>query len=242
MRIYYELRILLRIVPRKAKTQELNEEHIIEMQALFESGNYSNVKITESIKDKYNISISEGTVRNYIKIKGWIKGRQKEYYNAKKFTKERETLAKYAEDESEAKVTAKVGKIAERKAREISEIKIKKQLEQEKAEEYAMQIRTLLLQDVLNVVQNGNASEGVMESFEYNQQGKMETKKIVSKSSKYKILNDIKYTELLKGLGMLQTQPTVAIQNNQSNTQEVKVESTEKAKEKAQNLLASAIE
>ena len=226
---------------RKAKSEELNQEQLIEMQALFESDHYSNTEITQIIKQKYNITITEGTVRHKAKTLGWVRGRVKEYYNAKKFIKERETLAKYTEDEKEEKIIAKVGKVAERKAREISEIKINKQLEEEKAQEYALKIRSLLLEDMIKVLENGNASDGIMKSFEYNNQGKVETEKTVSKASKYKILNDVKYIDLLKGLGLLQTTPTVAMQVN--NGTEVKTINTSeaRAKEIATNLLASSI-
>ena len=188
-------------------------ELYFEIQAKYEG----KIGTVQELANEYGIAREYLT--RYAKKHKWVRGKEQEYYNAKKFTKEKETLAKYAEDEQEEKIIAKVGEIAERKAREISEIKISKKLEEEKAQEYALRIRSLLLEDMIKVLENGNSSDGIMESFEYNQQGKMETKKTVSKASKYKILNDVKYIDLLKGLGLLQTQPTVAIQNNNTNNQ-----------------------
>ena len=61
-------------MPRKAKGQELNQEQLIEMQALFEGSDYGGVKIAKTINERHNLTITEGTVRHYAKKEGWIKG------------------------------------------------------------------------------------------------------------------------------------------------------------------------
>ncbi len=61
-------------MPRKAKGTELNQEQILEMQALFEGSEYGGVKIAQIISERYNLTITEGTVRYYAKKEGWIKG------------------------------------------------------------------------------------------------------------------------------------------------------------------------
>lgn len=153
----------------------------------------------------------------YAKKEKWERGKQKEYYNAKKVVALKETLAKAKEDESEYKIITNISKDAEKKGKEIAQIQLDQEAEMEKARLNGVQIVNALAIEMLNLIQNGNASGGTVEDFEYDNKGKLIKKKTISKDSKTKILSELKVIDFLKSLNVLQTNPTVAIQNNNSN-------------------------
>jgi hypothetical protein len=200
-----------------------------EIQARYESKECT----VQELADKYGVTREYLT--RYAKQNEWVRGEQK------KFIKQREILKQQVRDGIKAKVEEKVNEAVEIHSQQISEIKVDAEIEKCKAQAHTWKILNSLLSDVVEVATNGSKSDATVESFEYNEKGRVETKKTVSKSSKYKILNEIRLIDLLKGTGILQAQPQVAIQNNQNNKQEVKVDTTEQAQEKAKTLLASVI-
>lgn len=207
---------------RKAKGTELNERQILEMQAYYESGKYSNVKIAKLIAEEHNIIIGESTVRFYRDKEGWIKGKEKEYYDAKKITKEKEILAQFKTDDKEAQRLDKISTEAEKHAQEIAEAKLEIEARQVRIKAQGHRLLEEYLDELLDVRKNAKTSSETIETFEYDEKGLLQTKNTISKASKYKIINEIKAIELLKGLGVLQTTPTVAMQVK--NRAEVNVE------------------
>ena len=200
-------------MPRKAKGQELNQEQLIEMQALFEGSDYGGVKIAETINERHNVKITEGTVRHYAKKEKWVKGEKKEYYNAKKVAKIQELTARAKQDDEEYKLITKISKQAERDGTKIAEIKINKELEMQKAEYLGIQLRNAVMEEVMNVFKNASDNSAIVENFQYDANGKLSVKKTASKDSKSKILRDLNIIELMKGMGALQTP------QQQNNTQ-----------------------
>jgi hypothetical protein len=206
-------------MPRKAKGTELNQEQILEMQALFEGSDYGSVKIAEIINERHKIAITEGAVRHYAKKEGWLKGKKKEYYNAKKIAKIQELTAMAKQDDEEYKLITKISKQAEKEGEKIAEIKINKELEMQKAEYLGIQLRNAVIEEVMNVFKNASDNSAIVENFQYDANGKLSVKETASKDSKSKILRDLNIIELMKGLGALQTQPTALIQNNNIGSQ-----------------------
>ena len=195
----------------KVKTTERQK---MEMQAEYESGALNNREIAE----KYNVG--ESYIRKLAKQENWQKGKEKEYYDAKKIAVEKEILAKCKSDDKEYQIITKISTEAEKHGKEIAETKLSIEARQTKATEQGYEILNGYLGELLDVISNSKASSEAVETFEYDEKGNLETKRIVSKASKYKIINETKAIELLKGLGILQSLPSVAIQNNNTNAQQ----------------------
>ena len=77
-----------------------------------------------------------------------------------------------------------------------------------------------MLDKAIKYTIEGNNKEQIEEDFYYNESG-VEHKSTVKSLSSFDVLKKlgINGNDLLKGLGVLQAQPTVAIQNNQTNNQ-----------------------
>jgi hypothetical protein len=209
-------------MPRKAKGTELNQEQILEMQALFEGSDYGSVKIAEIINERHKIAITEGAVRHYAKKEGWVKGKKKEYYNAKKVAKIQELTARAKQDDEEYKLITKISKQAEKEGEKIALLTLqsesfKKQIEHEYAE-----ILLLQMQNVKSTLEATKGGKITDTEFEYVDtiQGKTGT---VLRKTKTLTMKDhgMDLIKLGQALGSLQTQPTALIQNNnnQANSQ-----------------------
>jgi len=218
-----------------------DSEEYYEIKARYESSQCSDEILAES----YNISAKQ--LVRIAKKEGWVKGKKKEYYNAKKVAKIQELTAMAKQDDEEYKLITKISKQAEKEGTKIAEIKINKELEMQKAEYLGIQLRNAVIEEVMNVFKNASDNSAIVENFQYDANGKLSVKKTASKDSKSKILRDLNIIELMKGLGALQTQPTALIQNNNNQASSQggeanKIEYTKEAEMKATKLLASVID
>ena len=198
-------------MPRKPKGTELTQEQLIEMQALFEGSGYGSVKIAETLNERHIVKITEGTVRHYAKKEGWVKGKKKEYYDAKKVAKVEETLAKAKKEDKEYKLITKISKQAEKEGEKVALLTMKSEsFKQQIEDKYAKVIMSLL--DNISTTQELTKSGKVTDTeFEY-------LGKVVDKESGKQVLGTVTrktttlrlkdYPDLVKigqGLGCLQT-------------------------------------
>lgn len=105
------------------------------------------------------------------------------------------------------------------KAKELSAIELAVQHEAKTNELKARQLQTFMLDKAIEIVKKGKVNEEEIESFEY-EQNRLRTRTTTREKSLG--LRDFDVIKLMQGLGILQTTPTVAIQNN--NSAEAKVE------------------
>ena len=198
-------------MPRKAKGTELNQEQILEMQALFEGSDYGSVKIAEIISERHKIAITEGSVRHYAKKGGWVKGKKKEYYNAKKLAKVEETLAKAKSQEKEYKLITKISKQAEKEGERVALLTMQN-------ETFKQQIEHQYAKAMMSLLQNFNTTQELTKSgkvtdteFEYlgkvvdKESGKEVLGTVIRKTTTLRIKDYPDLVKIGQGLGFLQT-------------------------------------
>jgi hypothetical protein len=210
-----------------------NSEQYYEVKAKYEAGDTLD-EIIVFYKKKYDIDITRRTIERFSVDGKWQKGRLKDLYDAKKLVKTQDILNQFKPDverkgldilETEAERQAKEN--AEREIR-LKEQELIRREKQQKAKDYGTDLLLDIMETLKNIVTSGEESDNATETFEYDNRGKLETKNIISKASKYKIMKDAGLIDILKGIGTLNPTPTVAIQNNQTNNQggEVKPKTT----------------
>jgi hypothetical protein len=137
---------------RKAKGEELNQEQLLEMQALFEGSNYGAVKIADTINERHKVTITEGTVRHYAKKEGWVKGKKKEYYNAKKLAKIEETSIKAKGQKKEYKLITKISEEAQEEGEKVALLTMK-------SEAFKAEIEHEYAKALMNALKNYNKTQ-----------------------------------------------------------------------------------
>lgn len=194
---------------------------------------YNNGKTTQEIfeifqaedkkkakKDRMNIS--ERTLRNYKKEnKGgiWeVDESKKQVYDATLLVKKDEILSQF-KPKVEQDVKALLEAEALQKAKDLSAIELAVQHEAKTNELKARQLQTFMLDKAIEIVKKGKVNEEEIESFEY-EENRLRTRTTTREKSLG--LRDFDITKIMQGLGVLQTAPAVAIQNN--NNAEAKVE------------------
>ena len=222
-------------MPRKAKGQELNQEQLIEMQALFEGSDYGGVKIAETINERHNVKITEGTVRHYAKKEKWVKGEKKEYYNAKKVAKVTETLAKAKDEDREYKLITKISKQAEKEGEKVALLTLK-------SESFKREIEAEYAKGILLSIKNHNTVQELIQSgkvtdteFEYVDTIQGKTGKVLRKTRAL-LPKDLGYDQIKVG----QAFGFVQFPQQQNNTQiniggEVVEKESERQLEKVKN-------
>lgn len=200
-------------MPRKAKGTELTQEHLIEMQALFEGSEYGSVKIAETINERHNVKITEGTVRHYAKKEGWVKGKKKEYYNAKKVAKVEETLAKAKSQDKEYKLITKISKQAEKEGEKVALLTMQGETFKQQIEnKYATIVNSILdnYQTSLDLIKS-KGGKVIDQDFEYigsvtdDKTGKVVKGNVTQKTRTLLPKDQIDIIKLGQGLTFLQT-------------------------------------
>jgi hypothetical protein len=215
---------------------EKESELYFEIKAKYESSQFAD----ETLANSYGIS-GKQLVR-IAKRDNWAKGKQKEYYDAKKIVALQETMAKAKKDDNEYKVITKVSKEAQKAGETLA-------LRTLQSENYKIEMENKLAQvgmkyldkfaDALDNIEGGKVVDTEIEGIVIDDNGKPAN--IIKKTTVLRPKEFEKIVGMMQAFGILQTTPTVAMQVN--NSTEVKTINTSeaRAKEIATNLLASSI-
>ncbi len=196
---------------------EKESELYFEIKAKYESSQFAD----ETLAKTYDIS-GKQLVR-IAKRDKWVKGKQAEYYDAKKIVALQETMAKAKKDDNEYKVITKVSKEAQKEGEKLA-------LRTLKSESYKIEMENKLAEvgmkyldkfaDALDNIKNGKVVDTEIEGVVMDENGKPAN--IIKKTTVLRPKEFEKIVAMMQAFGILQTTPTVAIQNNNSN--EAKVE------------------
>ena len=196
---------------------EKESELYFEIKAKYESSQFAD----ETLAKTYDIS-GKQLVR-IAKRDKWVKGKQAEYYDAKKIVALQETMAKAKKDDNEYKVITKVSKEAQKEGEKLA-------LRTLKSESYKIEMENKLAEvgmkyldkfaDALDNIKNGKVVDTEIEGVVMDENGKLAN--IIKKTTVLRPKEFEKIVAMVQAFGILQTTPTVAIQNNNSN--EAKVE------------------
>lgn len=192
---------------------EKDSKEYFELKKKYESGLYTN----KQLSNEYNITPM--TLHRHAKEGKWQKGITKEIYDAKKIAARQEILDNF-KPEIEKQAIQSINKKIINEVKKSVEVEMSVKAKELQAREKAQDILLHLLNDIADELINGSKNDGSLEEFEYDGSGKLSKKKVANKSSKYAIIKMLGVTELLKGTGVLNTAPSIAIQNNNTNTQE----------------------
>ena len=196
-----------------------DSEQYYEIKAKYEAGDTLD-EIIAFCKERYVIDITRRTIERFSVSGKWQKGRLKDLYDAKKLVKVQDILNQFKPENE--RIGYDILEIeAEKQAKKNAELEIKlKQQElarierQQKVKDYGTDLLLDIMEELQSIIKNGKESDGTIETFEYDSKGKLATKKMISKASKYKIMKDAGFIDILKGVGALMPTPTALIQNN----------------------------
>ena len=210
-------------MPRKAKGDELTNEQIIEMQCLFESNLYSNIQIAKTMQENCKKNITEGTVRHYAKKGNWQRGKKETIFEAKKVVATEDVLTLF-KSEKEQKEYKALSKQAEQEGEKVAIRKLQSESYKIEMENKLAEVGMKYLDkftDALDNIKNGKVVDTEIEGVVIDENGKPAN--ILKKTTVLRPKEFEKIVAMMQAFGILQTTPTVAIQNN--NNAEAKVES-----------------
>jgi DNA-directed RNA polymerase subunit H (RpoH/RPB5) len=194
---------------------EKESELYFEVKAKYESSQFAD----ETLAKTYGIS-GKQLVR-IAKRDKWVKGKQAEYYDAKKIVALQETMAKAKKDDNEYKVITKVSKEAQKEGEKLA-------LRTLKSENYKIEMENKLAEvgmkyiekfaDALDNIKNGKVVDTEIEGIVIDDNGKPAN--LVKKTTVLRPKEFEKIVAMMQAFGILQTTPTVGVQVNNTNAQQ----------------------
>lgn len=178
--------------------------------------------ILENIKTEYDIQLTRRTIERFAKNGEWERGKTKTIYDATKLIEKEKILTQFKKD-NEKKADLILSKKAKQEGKKKAELILQ-------SENYKIEMENKLAEvgmkyldkfaDALDNIKNGKVVDTEIEGVVIDDNGKPAT--LVTKTTVLRPKEFEKMVSMMQAFGILQTTPTVAIQNN--NTAEAKVE------------------
>ena len=190
-----------------------DSELYFELKALYETGNFTN----DELGVKFDIN--EKHVRRFAKEGKWERGKEKEYFDAKKLVSATKVIDEF-KPAKEKNAREMLDKQAEKAGLEFAKNKMHGETLREMLDAKVKELAITIIDQALQHTAQGGNKEQIEEDFYYGEAG-LEHKSTIKTLSSFDVLKKLGITgnDLLKGLGVLQPTPTVAIQNNNTNNQ-----------------------
>ena len=178
--------------------------------------------ILENINKEYNIQLTRRTIERFAKNGEWARGKTKSIYDATKLIEKEKILTQFKKD-NEKKADLILSQKAKQEGKKKAELILQ-------SENYKIEMENKLAEvgmkyldkfaDALDNIKNGKVVDTEIEGVVIDENGKPAN--IIKKTTVLRPKEFEKIVAMMQAFGILQTTPTVAIQNNNSN--EAKVE------------------
>lgn len=182
--------------------------------------------ILENIKTEYDIQLTRRTIERFAKNGEWERGKTKTIYDATKLIEKEKILTQFKKD-NEKKADLILSKKAKQEGKKKAELILQ-------SENYKIEMENKLAEvgmkyldkfaDALDNIKNGKVVDTEIEGVVIDDNGKPAT--LVKKTTVLRPKEFEKIVSMMQAFGILQTTPTVAIQNN--NSAEAKLENKTK--------------